>query len=297
MRTNKWIFALVFCAIGCNAFAQDGVLEFEDRVQNSSDPLLGGDMQLLPAVDGINTKFSIGFVGDDNDAAFATGSVTFPIGHSFGLQIDGGVAEVSTDLHGDIPVYSAAAHGFWRDPSVGLLGLYGDVAHIDLGSGYNLYTVGVEGSIYLDRFSVDAVVGAQRINQFNPDFFDEVNLNFYASDDFKLNIGHTYMLGLNSFLYGAEWAVPGYGRAAASIFAQGSIHESGEHTVEAGVRFYIGNTKKSLIRRHREDDPTVNSDLPQYVYIPVSDGGNYTIVYGKTSNGNLSSNTVIHRSR
>ena len=152
MSPNKWPFVLIFCAIGSHSFAQD-------------------DTQSLPAVDGINYKYSGGFVGGRNNAKFVTGSVTFPIGHRFGLQIDGVGAEVSTNLYGNVPVYAAAAHAFWRDPEIGLLGMYGDYARVDLGSGYDVYTAGVSGAIFLDRFSVDAVVGAQRINQFDPDFF------------------------------------------------------------------------------------------------------------------------------
>ncbi len=41
----------------------------------------------------------------------------------------------------------------------------------------------------------------------------------------------------------------------ASLFAEGRIGEDDYHGVWGGVRFYFGQHDKTLIRRHREDDP------------------------------------------
>jgi len=41
-----------------------------------------------------------------------------------------------------------------------------------------------------------------------------------------------------------------------SLFAEGRFGEGDFHGVWAGLRFYFGQKDKSLIRRHREDDPT-----------------------------------------
>ena len=293
MRPNKWIFTFYLCANASNAFAQSDTSEFEkhateSRAQYLSGPLPGEDPSSMPAVDGVNSNLSGGLLGGDNEAIFATGSVTIPIGHSFGLQIDGVAAEVFTDLYGNIPVYAAAAHAFWRDPSIGLLGLYGDIAYVDFGSRFDLYTAGIEGALYLDRFSVNGVAAAQKINDFDEEFFGESNLIYYPMDDFALHIGQSYMLGANSLQYGAEWALPGQGASAASLFAQGALHEGGKHTFELGLRMYFGNKEKSLIRRHREDDPNVIANAPGLVFIPISGDGNYTIVVGNSDDGNTS---------
>lgn len=38
--------------------------------------------------------------------------------------------------------------------------------------------------------------------------------------------------------------------------AEGRVGEDSYHGVWGGVRFYFGQKDKTLIRRHREDDPT-----------------------------------------
>ena len=40
-----------------------------------------------------------------------------------------------------------------------------------------------------------------------------------------------------------------------SVFAEGRVGEDDYAAVWAGVRLYLGAGEKSLIRRHREDDP------------------------------------------
>src|SRR5215475_9590547 len=43
----------------------------------------------------------------------------------------------------------------------------------------------------------------------------------------------------------------------ASLFTEGWIGEHGNNAVPAGLRVYFGQHDKSLIDRHRQDDPTV----------------------------------------
>ena len=87
-------------------------------------------------------------------------------------------------------------------------------------------------------------------------FFDQVNLAYYLTDDFKAYVGHRYLGGKNALALGGEYGMPlGHG-VMASLFAEGRIGEDDYHGVWAGVRFYFGQNDKTLIRRHREDDPT-----------------------------------------
>jgi len=43
----------------------------------------------------------------------------------------------------------------------------------------------------------------------------------------------------------------------ASLFVRGSLSEYGDGVVFGGLRFYFGQRDKTLMRRHREDDPAV----------------------------------------
>src|SRR5262245_18809939 len=81
----------------------------------------GAQMQQMPAVDGINAKIA-GYGGGENGSnGFygAVGSLSIPLAQQWGLQLDG-------DLGSDsgIGFHGRAAHLFWRDPSIALLGAY-----------------------------------------------------------------------------------------------------------------------------------------------------------------------------
>ena len=46
------------------------------------------------------------------------------------------------------------------------------------------------------------------------------------------------------------------GKTMTSLFVEGRAGENNFHGISGGVRFYFGQKDKTLIRRHREDDPT-----------------------------------------
>ena len=90
----------------------------------------------------------------------------------------------------------------------------------------------------------------------NTRFFDQVNVGYYLQDNFKLFIGHRYLGGKNALTLGGEYGIPmGHGVMAA-LFVEGRVGEGDFHGVWGGLRFYFGQKDKTLIRRHREDDPT-----------------------------------------
>lgn len=212
--------------------------------------------ETLPAVDGVNAKVSILGAVDGVNGFGAAGAVTFPIGHHFGFQVDGVAAHVETDLIGDIDVYATAAHLFWRDPSVGLLGLYGDVAHLDILNGLNFYTGGIEGALYLGQFTLHGLAGINDGDLIDTGFFSRARFSYYPIDDLELHIGLSYTQDRSHFLYGAEWAFANNASVTPSLFVNGTLSESGDSgAVFAGLRFYLGQHDKSLLRRHREDDP------------------------------------------
>ena len=246
-----------------------------------------GGNQTLPAVDGVNAKLAVGSVIDGADVSYIEGSVTIPLGHRFGLQIDGVAADFDSDLSGHIPVYALGAHAFWRDPSRGLLGAYADFVHVDSFGGIQSYTAGVEGALYINRFTIDGAIGVQSGDVLDTEFFDNIRVSYYPTDDLNLYIGQSYAFSTNSFNYGAEWAFAGKSRTATALFAQGDVFEGGNHGISAGLRVYFGQRQKSLLRRHREDDPRAPISAPNLVYITISDGGKNTIIIGNTSGGNL----------
>ncbi|MFK8034228.1 MAG: hypothetical protein AB8B94_08795 [Hyphomicrobiales bacterium] len=211
---------------------------------------------VLPAVSGINGKIAIeGGALDAEGFAALSGSITLPVGYRYGLQLDAMVGVVEDDFIGGV-----GGHLFWRDPSLGLLGIYGSYSgneHVD----GDISRIGVEGEYYWNQFTFKTVLGAEFID-INLPAYDETNffaftdLSYYAMDNLELSIGHRYTGESNALALGVEYQLDQQVfSSGVSLYAEGRIGEDSYQGAWAGVRMYLGDNK-SLIRRHREDDPT-----------------------------------------
>ena len=220
---------------------------------------------VLPAVDGLNAK-AAGFGGgaDGRSLYGGEGSITVPLGFRYGFQLDGLVAGHDSRFQGNVTTAATAGHVFWRDPAVGLIGAYGHYFHADAFRGVDYYAGAAEGALYWGRFSLEGLAGVEagRVNlvafgsiDITTRFFDAASLSYYPTDDLKLSVGHSYILGTHALLLGAEWGLRSGGGTMAALFANGSVGEGGNAGVLAGLRIYFGQRDKTLIRRHREDDP------------------------------------------
>jgi hypothetical protein len=223
-------------------------------------------------VDGLNARAS-GFGGAADGRGFygILGSVTMPLGSRYGLQIDGVGANFDSRFQRNLAGAGVAVHPFWRDPSVGLLGAYGQYIHLNAFSGVDLLAGAAEGALYLGRFTIEGIAGAlggrADLGAFGKidiptRFLDVVSISYYPTDNLKLSIGHNYILGQNAATVGAELGWPIRGGTMAAVSATGSVTESGNTMVLVGLTFYFGQRAKTLIRRHREDDPFAFALLP-----------------------------------
>jgi hypothetical protein len=218
----------------------------------------------LPAVDGLNGKAEVfGGTLAKKQLWGGLGSVTVPLGGSYGFQVDGFVGKY--DHRG---MQAVAGHWFWRNPASGLVGLYGSFANWNSGFGQvHLGQVAFEGAWYWNRLTIEGVAGVEFgntasgqvgsvINTIDIDtrFFDKINVSYYFLDNLKAFVGHRYLGGKHAAAFGAELAVPiPRSTAMASLFVEG---RAGEYTgVWGGLKLYFGKSDKTLIRRHREDDP------------------------------------------
>lgn len=169
----------------------------------AENPMMGS----YPAVSGLN--FKIGIAGglqdggtywdasatdrDETPTIVGTASVTTPILHSFGFQLDGLLGYINRDddvsatsssssddeVDGEF-VYGVGGHLFWRDPMKGLVGVTasyleyeGDQDAYDRFSSpdQKLYApalsisrVGVEAELYLEQFTIAAGAGYQYVD-------------------------------------------------------------------------------------------------------------------------------------
>jgi hypothetical protein len=223
--------------------------------------------QPLPAVDGINAKIA-GYGGGENgsNGFYGTvGSLSIPVAQQWGLQLDG-------DLGSDngIGYHTGAAHLFWRDPSIGLLGAYVSYSH---DNGFNDPLFGnisentarfaAEGEYYWNRWTLRGLAGVET-GSIHSDvlplsvpnrFFDDVSVAYYVTDNFELSAGHAYTFGTHFLTLGGEYGFALGGGRMASLFADGWIGEGGNNGALAGLRIYFGQHDKSLMDRHRQDDP------------------------------------------
>jgi hypothetical protein len=134
--------------------------------------------------------------------------------------------------------------------------------------GLRTHHFGVEGGWYLDRWSIDGLAGVEGgnsvtatvgpvIQTFNirTRFFDEIDFAYYLQDNFKLSIGHRYLGGKNAAALGGELGFALGGGKMAALFVEGRVGEGNFRAVWGGLRFYFGQHDKTLIQRHRQDDP------------------------------------------
>jgi len=250
----------------------------------SGAPAVQWSPQPLPAVDGINGKIA-GFGGGGNhtDGFYGgTGSLSLPIAQQWGAQLDGAIG--SFDGSG---WSRGSGHLFWRDPSIGLVGAYGSYFHWNgIGAvtiprvGVNIGRFAAQGEYYWNRWNFHALAGYETVRLNVPNvaglpgllsipnrFFDSVSASYYFTDNFKLSLGHLYVIGRHQLTLTSEYGFALGGGRMAALFAQGLISEGGNNAVLGGLRIYFGQHDKSLIRRHREDDPDeyggVNVELIQ----------------------------------
>lgn len=202
------------------------------------------------AVSGNNGKLDLS-VGsfDDDTGAVATGAFSMPLSSNYGVQFDGLVGTED----GNHATAGGAVHLFWRDPSEGLIGLYGSYTYHDSeGDSVNVSRVAVEGERYWGRITLSALAGAEFGDVSEDGFFSLVDLSYYASDDLRVYLGHQYAQAGSMAKAGIEWQV----KSGMSLFAEGRSGANDYDSALAGIRFYFGEDK-TLIRRHREDDPAV----------------------------------------
>ena len=219
----------------------------------------------VQAVDGINGKVSaLGGSFSNNSLYGGMGSLSVPLACEFGVQLDASAASFDSRFLGTV-----GGHLFWRDPSKGLIGVYGSYTYWDQAGGVRAAHVGPEAEWYLGRWTLQGTAGAEFGNNVSQTvgaviqtydvktrFFDQVNVAYYVLDNIKAYVGHRYLGGKHALALGGEYGIPMSHGVMASLFAEGRVGEDDFHGIWGGIRFYFGQKDKTLIRRNREDDPT-----------------------------------------
>jgi hypothetical protein len=205
-----------------------------------------------PAVDGVNFKASAltGVIGGYGNHMFVLSAATgIPYFSQFGAQLDLGIGNYRSDY-----ISSAAGlHLFWRDPSVGLLGIYGDWGYVNP---EHAGRVGVEAAFYLDRWTLDIFAGKQFGQHVYTKFVDEVDLSYYFTDNLRGSIGHRLIsrghVGNVAFEFMPQ------GSNGWSVFAEAEAGEDDYYGAWVGLRYSFGTSPaNTLLERDRTADAIV----------------------------------------
>jgi hypothetical protein len=234
----------------------------------------------LPAVDAVNEKLEgLGGTIGGKSLAGAVGSVTFPLQSQYGAQVDGAVGSLDGDAFG-----SVAGHWFWRNPSQALLGVYASYTTWDRFGGVHVGQIAGEGEYYFGRFTLQGIAGVEFGNSVSNSntafssvgipfgvvntatmttqgfdittrFFDQVNLKYYFNDYANAYVGQRYLGGKNAAAFGGEVSFPVSRGILGSAFVEARVGEDDFHGIWGGIKLYFGPDDKSLIARHRQEDP------------------------------------------
>jgi len=233
-----------------------------------------------PAVSAPNGKFSVegGFSGTGG-SGLGLGSYTLPLGQSFGIQFDGALGSLDSNV-----LYGGGVHIFTRDPSRYLLGLYGSY---HTSNGIDIWRTAGEFQLFGDRASLEGLAGIEGvefpgtsgglpvINQSNTHFFGQANLDYYPTDDLRLSAGVKYADQTVLGTADAEYLLHGLSMPV-SVFVDGQFGQSNDDQVMGGVRGYVGGgpTKTLLARQRHDDPPNYTPVFPNAVTVAATGGPN-----------------------
>lgn len=198
----------------------------------------------LPAVNALNFSVIVAAGVDDTDSRYlAGGKATFPIGHRFGAQVEAGIAN---DQY-----YGIGGHIFWRDPTLGLIGLVGTFETED---DVDLVRGAVEAEAYLGQFTIGGTVGVEQLEDDTAAFGIIVG-TFYPDESLALRAAGEFRQNVELARLSAEWQpLPGELNEA-SIFAEAEYNSAGTGQLLAGIRIHLGEGDFSLQDRERGEDP------------------------------------------
>lgn len=220
----------------------------------------GAHAQQAPAVSAPNGKvaFDAGALNLPGPAfmARAAGTLTVPIGERFGLQ-----ADLSASTAPGF-ITTGALHLFTRDPASYLIG--GTLGFVR-SPGSMVLAAGPEAELYLDRWTLEAWAGVAVAYPIAPAApgrlgpFVMANAGYYVTENWRLSIGVSWLDGYGALQAGSEYLLGASGLPVA-LTTELRIGQDGAMRGMLGLRGYIGpDPGKSLMLRHREDDPADRS--------------------------------------
>jgi hypothetical protein len=221
-------------------------------VAQAADVEAKGDLRAVSAING-KIQGSIGWLDTTTfgqSMNYAGGaSLSIPVGDQFGLQFDAAAVNKYNNT-----ALSGTAHFFTRDPNSYLIGMIGGFGKANT---TNTYYVGPEVELYHDNISIEATAGLMNVNNgvSTNKLFAMADFGLYATENLRFTLGASSINDFKSAHLGTEFLFADAGLPL-SLTLDGRLGDDGYKAINAGFTFYFGGDNgKSLMHRHREDDP------------------------------------------
>ena len=202
------------------------------------------------AVDGINGSLSLtgGSLGGAVDGLLVA-SVSAPVPYlaSLGFQFD--FASGRYDGVTGSVARAAAGHLFWRNPAVGMLGIFSDYGKLN---SLHFGRLGIEGALYHGPWTIDGMLGMEFGQNVLTRFVDEIDISYNFNKNFKASVGHRITARGHMGNIGFEKQFAAYENVAWSIFGTAEAGEDDFSQAFLGVKASFGsNGAGSLEERDR----------------------------------------------
>jgi len=186
--------------------------------------------------------------GNDGGRGHALISLAAPLGCMYGFQVDGGIGDLAGSTAGGL-----AGHIFARDPSRYLYGGYAQWGSV---GGQDIWRIGAEAEFYRGNMTFEVLGGFEDTDRTKSDIFAALDVAFYSTENLRISAGYRRFVKVDAAGFGVEWQPEELNLGVpVSFFLNGGVGSKSYATLYGGVRFHFGAANKSLIRRHREDDP------------------------------------------
>ena len=209
---------------------------------------------------------------ENTDTKLLGGSFTLPLSSKFGAQGDilaGQINSKTTNGYG--------VHLFWRDSDKGLFGITASRATYDSNA---LNRTGLEGEYYFKKATISGQLGRQT-GDIASSNYSGLNLSFYPINNLALSLGSNRENGNTKNNIDIEYQTKIKGL---SLFANASTGNNDYNHAIGGIRYYFGK-QKSLIERHRKDDP------PNFLFAGASELARATEERLRAEEAAISTNT------
>ncbi len=207
-------------------------------------------LESTAAVDGVNLTYgALGGLLDGVASGMGLVSVStvMPYFSSFGIQ--GDLAYGLYDGNRATSSAAAALHFFWRNPGVGMLGIYGDWGYL---SPVHSGRLGLETAYYSGQWTVEGLFAMEFGQNVYTKFVDEVDLSYYFDDNTKVSIGHRFIARGNVLNVGFEKQFGEYAGSPWSVFGEAEAGEDSYYQFFAGIKATLGTgAATSMIGRDR----------------------------------------------